>query len=224
MHPRKSGLNIAINAVPSLETKSEGTEKVKRGPKLPAQESKPCVVCHELIQRGAGICIHCDSVQDWTRHIFRWTGVLTAVLALLPLWTGASALRELAFPHHKSDVRFHPIVCTRERMILAVTNSGDRAGIMTEFSLVIVVDSREAKEKFALIPQKERRIVRPGETFTLNLEPRVEGVPAPLPASTGLGKTCEYRIAMQVDAFDLGTYSATVNCPCAGPAVGSPAP
>jgi hypothetical protein len=133
------------------------------------------------------------------------------------------ALRELAFPHHKADIKFHAIACTKERIFLAVTNSGDRAGIMTEFSLRLVADSHVAGEEFALMPRKERRVVLPGETFTLELEPRIEGVLASLPAPGGLLTACEYRITTSVDAFDLGSSLTTVSCPCFEPRAWRPA-
>lgn|GEM_PF-4294979 len=222
MHPTSTGSKHANNTVPEVATEAESASKPEHDPKQADADSKPCIACRESIQRDASVCVHCKSAQDWTRHILRWTAVWTAALALLPLWSGALALREIAFPNHKAAVKFHPISCTKEVVILAVTNSGDRPGIISEFSLNILVDNRLAKETFDLIPRTERRVVLPGETFTLELEPRVEGVLAPLPTPKRFLKTCEYRILTRVAAFDLSAYPTTVSCPCAGSMAGNP--
>jgi len=190
-----------------------GASKPKRQPKE-TDETKPCIVCHEAIRRGARLCIHCESAQDWTRHILRWTGVWTAVLALLPLWSGALALLEIAFPNHKAEVKFQPISCTKDAVILAVTNTGDRPGIISKSVLTMWVGNQITEAKFDLMPATKQRVVRPGQTFTLQLGPQVEGTSSTLPS--GRSKSCEYRIETQVDAFDLGSYPVTVKCPCPG--------
>lgn len=181
-----------------------------------APRSVPCIVCREPIQSGATLCVHCKSEQSWTRHVFRWTGVFVAALTLLPVWTGARALWVLAFPNHKTEVRSLAIECSAESLILAFTNSGDRPGIVSGFSLRTVVDGREAKEEVSLVPATDRRLVSPGETFTLPLLPQIEGVAVPLPLPTGAWKSCEHRVSTVVKGFDGETSLLTSSCPCAG--------
>jgi hypothetical protein len=183
-----------------------------------------CVVCRESIQSGAAVCIHCNNFQNWTRHVLRWTGVLTAVLALVPLWGGARALWELAFPDHKADVRSYALSCEKEGVILAVTNLGDRPGTLNGFSIVPVVDGQPAKEEALFLSRNsdvdkngDKRVVRAGETFVLDLEQRIEDVHSDLTIPNKAWKTCEYGIAVQVNTFEGVNSSVSTKCPCPSP-------
>jgi hypothetical protein len=193
-------------------------DKSEQDPHETSISTKPCIVCREPIQGGARLCVHCHSAQDWTRYILRWTGVWTAMLALLPLWSGALALREIAFHDHKAEIRLEPITCTRDMIVIAVTNSGDRPGIISQSTLNVAIDKQVANEKFNLVPRTGSQIVKPGETFTLELEPRVEGILAPLPIPNSRSE-CEYRIITRIDSFERNWHPLMVSCPCARPTI-----
>jgi hypothetical protein len=192
-------------------------------PSKPLIPTVPCVACQEPIRRGASICTHCDSVQNVTRYLFRWSTLVTAAVALLPLWQGAQALRQIANPDHHAQVEFIAMACTRDHVVLAVTNSGDRPGIISAVTLHVFVDGKEPNAPFTLTPPASQRVVEPGRTLTLELSPTVEGVPTQFPEAPDTQAICEYRISIEVYAFAKGDSSMTLSCPCASiPGVDSP--
>jgi hypothetical protein len=187
--------------------------KTKRELARADADTDACVVYREPIRRGASRCVHCQSAQDWTRYVARWSSFWTAVLALVPLWSGAFALRQLAFPDHRPQVKIRPIACTEQGLVLAVTNSGKGPGLVGESSLHVEVGGRAAAETFDLIPAGER-IAMPDSTWTLKLEPRVRGTTALLPTTNGHESPCEYRGAIRVDAFEGPGSTIPLRCPC----------
>jgi len=174
----------------------------------------PCVVCREPIRRGAHRCIHCQSAQDWTRYVARWSSFWTAVLALVPLWSGALALRQLAFPDHRPNVRIRPIACTEQGLVLAITNSGKGPGLFGESTLRVEVGGQAASETFALMPAADQRIAMPDTTSTLRLEPRSGATPVPLPTANGHGTSCEYQVTIRIDSFEGPASMIPLTCPC----------
>src|SRR5581483_1676162 len=84
-----------------------------------------CVACKEDIRPGATVCTKCKSPQDWTRHILNWKEVGSALLALVPLWTGAVALWTLAFRQPEAKLRIVLSACEEKSLTLAMVNDGD---------------------------------------------------------------------------------------------------
>jgi predicted nucleic acid-binding Zn ribbon protein len=182
----------------------------RRAPR--SDDSVPCIVCREAIKPGAQVCIHCDSAQDWTRHVARWSTFGAAILALLPLWSGASSLRQLAFPRHGAEVHVRPVRCTPDQIDLAVTNSGDRPAILVDFTLEVRSDGTPLKQ-YALVPKSvDSRLLKPDDTFILGLEPRTEGAPVTVP--TVSTKVCEYRARVRIEGFSENPDDVTVTCAC----------
>src|SRR6185295_5160288 len=171
-HARRNMVQVLYRLSAPAQRRGTTAVKAKRELAHADADTIPCVVCREPIRRGAHRCIHCQSAQDWTRYVARWSSFWTAVLALVPLWSGALALRQLAFPDHRPNVRIRPIACTEQGLVLAITNSGKGPGLFGESTLRVEVGGQAASETFALMPAADQRIAMPDTTSTLRLEPR----------------------------------------------------
>lgn len=171
-----------------------------------------CIVCREQIQKGARICTHCKSWQDWTRVPARWSAVITAILAIAPLWAGAASLYNLAF-RSQADVKMRPIQCSESAIQLAVTNVGRNAGLLGQSAVAVKVAGRKEETPIALQSSTERVVVKAQETFILDLRPHYKGTPLLLPKQPK-EQTCEYVITTPVSEFDGPERQAVTTCDC----------
>jgi len=134
------------------------------------------------------------------------------MLVLVPLWTGAVALFQIAFRSH-AEVKVQALTCDTAFVMLAVTNTGERAGILGRSSLLVQMDGRPVGEPIPLHPIDEHAVVRPQEAFVLKLQPRVEGVASGLPMPADATR-CRYQISTTVSGFDGSSHDEFVTCPC----------
>ena len=88
-----------------------------------------CRECKNPLPAGARKCTKCSSFQDMRRIVFVWSGLFTAILALVPLWSAAISLWTLAFPE-PADVRLAVASCRPERLITYLTNTGGRPAML----------------------------------------------------------------------------------------------
>jgi hypothetical protein len=93
-----------------------------------------CRVCRNGMPAGAAKCAECGSFQDWRRHVFAWSGLVGAGLALVPLWTGAAALREQAFPSPPRIVS--ALDCAPNELTAYLTNIGGRPAMLRQPTVV----------------------------------------------------------------------------------------
>lgn len=171
-----------------------------------------CRVCCEDIRAGAQVCTKCKSPQNWTVHLFRWKEVLTAILALAPLYSAAISLRQLAVKERpEPKIRAVVLSCDTVRIAVAVANVGSAAGVVraTEMELL---KGGNVSERYALDPDDDRlggsRIVAAGEIAELNLVRRVGGAEA-LPVED---KNVDIVIRVQYLGFDGQFGSASDGC------------
>jgi ribosomal protein L40E len=93
-----------------------------------------CRICRSGMPAGAAKCAKCGSFQDWRRHVFAWSGLVGAGLVLVPLWTGAAALQEQAFPGPPRIVS--ALDCTPEELTAYLTNVGGRPAMLKQPTVV----------------------------------------------------------------------------------------
>lgn len=184
------------------------------------QSTTPCRVCRELIQLGAQVCTHCNSQQDWTRHLFRWKDILVTVLALVPLWSAAVSLHRLAFEPSIPKIQAVVLACSRDKISVAVANVGSAASVLGPPKLVIIRAGSSSKMSAYMLVQDGTEgvaasVLDAGKTASLQLAPQLQGTKALLPAGTASGRDCAYEVQFPYRSFDgrAGTTSDRCHCP-----------
>lgn len=171
-----------------------------------------CRVCCEDIRAGAQVCVKCNSPQNWTVHLFRWKEVLAAILALVPLYSAAISLRQLAVKERpEPKIRAVVLSCDTVRIAVAVANVGSAAGVVRTPEMELLKGG-DVSERYALDPNDDRsggsRVVKVGETAELNLVRRVSGAEA-LPIED---PSVELVVRVHYLGFDGQSGSASDRC------------
>lgn len=201
------GLSVTSSESTNLHRRQEQEDS-------PDHRTTPCIVCKERIPFGAQVCTHCKSWQDWSRYLVRWRLPVATVLAMLPLWTGAISLYNIAF-RRAADVKILAVSCELATVSLAITNSGGHPGILGRSSVSLQVNGAVVGKPILLKASKEQAIVRPQETFVLNLRPLIEDVPTSIPVPIS-AKACSYRVVTTVREFQGSSHELTTSCSCPG--------
>jgi hypothetical protein len=173
-------------------------------------DNSVCVVCRGTISEGATKCASCDNFQDWRRHILTWSGVITALLALVPVWGGAVSLYKLAFPGD-AEVRIRTIECQQKKIKVAAFNSGGKVGLLTA-PRVTVIRNQEQKSisvNFSIdeddteLLSKELDIIELALTGSHNF-----------PTQTTANGGCKLRISFQVETLAGSKFERKDECSC----------
>lgn len=152
----------------------------------PPLDTVTCRICCEDIRKGAKVCTNCGNPQNWAAHLFRWKEVLTAILALAPLYSAAISLRHLALDEVPlPQIRAVVLSCSDTvKVQVAVANVGKASGVIRS-PLLRLLGEADAARTFGLdIDVKEgrpggSRVLKAGETVELNLVRRISGAEAP---------------------------------------------
>ena len=192
-------LSAAASALPSSSAEAGGP---------PPVGEVPCRECRNPIPVGARKCAKCTSFQDWRRPVFVWSGMFTAALALLPLWTGALSLWSLAV---KSPARIEvlPIACRSNRLEIYARNVGQQEAILGDPKVETYDGTTWQPFDFAYVLSKEERIATPGKGNFINLSPPEEGS---FPV-TGTG-TCRLRAVLPILGAGSGESRVEATCSC----------
>ena len=185
---------------------------VKSGTVPPPAIESTCVACKSQIPVGASVCSECDTWQDWTRYISRWSATLTALLAVAPVWAGAVALYAIAFKR-SADVQVQALSCAGLVVKLAIANDGGSAGNLGRLDHRTAFGWQYSWQADLARAEGRASMVQPEAAFVLNLEPRVAGVPTALPVAVSASR-CEYRVRTIVRDFKGGTQERIAECPC----------
>lgn len=179
-------------------------------------EEQPCVVCRKAIPVGAKKCTYCDSYQDWTRHLLRWSSVTVAFLALVPLWGIFQSLHELAFSKKVPQIQATLTTCRRDVVTAAFINSGTIDGIVTDNSFTLMLGGKVAFRSYAVR-------ATPDEDFVVspNQPPKLVDFRAYIgttetvfvPENHGLTK-CFFRVAVAWMDFTGRPQTLESTCPC----------
>ena len=154
----------------------------------PAHDEKiPCVVCREPILPGAKVCVHCNRSQNWTRHLMRWSTIAGAIVAVMSLVSTSISLRGLI--SSPANLKVIPLACEKESVALAVSNLGDKPGMVRRVAVQIMADGSLLQKEAVLTAASGQKIVKPHETEKIEYVMLSSGLPIPLPIpSVGVEK------------------------------------
>ena len=177
-----------------------------------------CVACKEDIRPGAAICTKCKTPQNWTRYIFNWKDLGSAILALIPLWTGAFALWTFVFREPAAELRAVAARCEQQRVVLALVNDGDSAAALNLPALKIVRGGQTTPSKVELTPDPSTQypyLLGPKQSSSVTLRPQVASLAAPLPTnSQDTPETCTLKVEVIFRGFKAREGIASAQCPC----------
>ena len=122
-------------------------------------EKEPCKTCKELIPVGAIKCTKCNSYQDWTRYLLRWTTVIVVLIGLAPLWGAAISLYELAFSKRAPVIEALITACTPKTISLAYINAGSLDGIVTGYNFKLEKNGKLQKKSYVVKPNTQANLV-----------------------------------------------------------------
>ena len=176
------------------------------------EEKVACVVCREPIRLGAKVCVHCERAQDWTRHLIRWSTLAAAAVAVLSLVSAALSLRELV--PRSANLSVIPLACESESVELAVSNLGDKPGMIRKVSLKFRVDGNLGDKKMLLAAMKGEKIIAPHETSNIEYKRFIADAEASFSVPSVDTKTCEYVISVQTADFEGIEAQQEVECHC----------
>jgi hypothetical protein len=176
---------------------------------------KRCLSCGEEIYRDASICVKCRSPQNWTRHVFQWTGVGAAAAALIPLWAGAWSLWQLIAVTQRADVAVVAFACGPASIRIAADNSGQQAAMLLAAKLRILHNEQEDAHHFSLRFDAAKSVVEPKKTTFFDLAIQSGGVDViDLPNFRQAGASCKYELSIAIQDFrGLQTEKKTL-CEC----------
>jgi hypothetical protein len=165
---------------------------------------------------GAEKCTECDSYQDWTRHIFRWSGVGAAVIAVVPLWGMAWSLWQIAMPTN-ADIRVSTMACSPNQITVAAANIGQKTGVIKNVEFAVVRDPAPQKDVYRdtrNLTTDQIVAIKPNDVVIVKYQP-VSGGPEDLPIKQS-SASCRYELTFT--ALGLGISrsdqtTATCDCP-----------
>jgi len=183
-------------------------------------ETKNCLECHSSIEVEARKCTACGAYQDWTRFIFRYTSIITALLGIIPVITIAASLYELAFGEKTADVRATVVRCEERRIEIGIVNVGETPAFVSkvDFSSPDTPPS-EIKEGWAVDRTDSDKastfLVDPaGSAKIVTYQPFIGGNLSRFPKFPEDAQQCKYHITIETQEFDLKTSKQTLKCDC----------
>jgi hypothetical protein len=135
-----------------------------------------------------------------------------ALLAVVPLWTGAWALLQLAL-YREAHLRVLPVACGPESLSIAATNIGGRPAMVEGSDLEVVADGELLANRLPLVPREENSVLQPNDTRIYSLAPVISGIPTMIPRPVS-SQSCIYRILIRVKDFEDRSDLIQLTCPC----------
>ena len=123
----------------------------------------PCKACGEQIRRGAVKCIHCDSFQNWRRHLNLSTNVLAMLIALVSVTSATLPNAYKSLAKDDSELKVQLAGIEHSLVNLITTNTGTRSGVV--WSCQLNLQAEDGSEWSATLePNFHSMIVQPGGT------------------------------------------------------------
>ncbi len=170
-----------------------------------------CLACKEPLLPGAKKCKECGTFQDWRRHVFLWSGIITALLAIVPAWGIGVSLWEMAFPAN-SDIRLKVTLCTSEQINVVAYNKGGRTGIVGRPKLWLVVDGKKEASALKVVPTSESFTIKPGDMLELEYQAMLRKNREDFPKKRG--SDCRIILEFPIFGSEGETTTQEVDCPC----------
>jgi hypothetical protein len=134
----------------------------EEAPNKTATSKHRCIACRLEIEPGATICVHCNTPQTWRQYLTLSSNVLSLLVALTSVLALIVPVLQKTFhsPYSNVTVSLLNVGGIKPRggtsmnglwtehtfmlaLQLALTNSGDRAGILTAGSVNLLVGSEQ---------------------------------------------------------------------------------
>ena len=181
-----------------------------------AASAHACRYCRTELLPGARYCTTCKQHQSlWWRLV---TGLdIKSLVALVPIATLAFVYVKDELLPHSSEVRVHPVDCTRAEVELVATNVGDRTAVLVSSVLQGHDGAGPFGSPIRLVPRGEsepRPDITPEDSpVRLRLAGAgAGGAAVRLPASSG--EACRYVVRLDLLHFDQQVETVETGCPC----------
>ncbi len=138
-------------------------------PQKDLEKNKQCFRCFEQINSSAKVCKHCNSTQNWKRHLHFSNIILSLVVALVAILSYAiPKMIELKISN-QSDIKAEFTFSDKGKAYILVSNNGKRPALIKSFC--ILLDNYELDFDFNRIDLKgNKSIVSPSSTSIYTLE------------------------------------------------------
>jgi hypothetical protein len=162
------------------------------------------------MRRGAR---RCNSCGQWLSVRDRLLNGITigGLVSLVPVLALAAAFLNTQILYRYADVRATAIDCSPSKILVGVTNVGNRPAILQGASVVAVLDGVDDNlvHTLTLGDQKEMALLAPDKSVVLELKPT-----NPLPPPT-YNKTCGYKVTLHTLTFEHRARPVEVSsCAC----------
>ncbi|PVM75165.1 hypothetical protein [Caulobacter radicis] len=187
-----------------------------------APEAKACRYCASPLLPGSVLCTACNQWQE-LRYQFRPALTPAAILSVLtttvPVLVLALAFFKTTLQDPGSSVKTSVLVCTRQDVLLTVSNTGNRSAVLID-GTVTMRDGVSAEPAIRHLRRDDLPMVlKPGDprplSLTMQFAPPLNAK-APMPQKPIEGRKCTYEIVMNIVDFKGEKRTApgqTCQCP-----------
>ncbi len=125
-----------------------------------------CITCCEEMKDGAMKCIHCDSFQDYRRHLRFSSTVLALLVALISVLTFAiPAIKSVITPKN-SNIKFTFQGFGEKSIVYIVSNKGIRPGGVGDVFFIYSISNENPKR---LKMYGDKSFVKAGDAIQIML-------------------------------------------------------
>lgn len=143
-----------------------------------AKETKYCIACGQLISANATLCHHCNSYQNWRRHVAFTQTTLALLVALVAVVGATAPVLYKIYKGNNSDLSGQFVDFRKGRAVFIVRNAGNAPGVVIDGGFRFRVDYENATPAtmgFSIsLSEDDQTIVEPSGTILVSL--RGEGV------------------------------------------------
>lgn len=112
---------------------------------------KLCKLCSEEIKKGAIICIHCNSFQDWRRFLTISNTTLALLIALITVISSTVPpfLRATERPHSRIKLQF--LEADQWSIYFSASNLGNRKGTIKSVVIWVYYEGEQPKKRYTIV-------------------------------------------------------------------------
>ena len=154
----------------------------------------------------------------------RWSTLAGAIVGVASLASAAHTLTKLV--PTSARLSAIPVACEREIVRIALTNLGDRAGLVRSVGLTLRLDGVPG-ESAVLAPigesvpsDKDKVLVEPGKARVIAYAWQIAGAPGAIPVPTVGSHKCTYSMLVDTVDFEGNNRAIPLECSCPSSRVG----